>query len=451
MTLPGFALRNATAAWWRSLTLGLFLFVAVFTAVVAGSLGMAIRDRVDGVLDRGLTGHIQVRSDRTLEADMVEQYDAGWDDIAVLPPGAAAAVLELAGSRIPGAVVVPRVRRSVSLFRGSKRETTMMIGAPAASVDTTEAFLLSEGRPLSGSGREVLLTREQAGNLRAKVGDAVTMVTRNRDGRTAVLEFTVAGIGDFIMLSLFSYKACFVDIGAARELAGLEAGESTDLLITLPRREEALARARELARACGERGVPAVVQADERLASADLHSEEGLLESQKKEPEKVRISTWRDMGKTYRGIGEAIFLVLVLLVGVLLLIVGLLIGNLVGLMGIERFREIGTLRAVGFPRGLVTRLFLGEILGIAALSAAAGAAAGSLAVLLARRTGVRPPVAALEFVMGRSLRPVFSPAWTAGLLLAVTAFALAAAVLPARKACSMAPSDAMRDSQGGSP
>jgi putative ABC transport system permease protein len=174
-----------------------------------------------------------------------------------------------------------------------------------------------------------------------------------------------------------------------------------------------------------------------------------MLPNQKKKPEKIRISTWQDMGKTFRGIGEAIFLLLAALVVTLLLIVSILIGNLVTLMGIERYREIGTLRAVGFGRRLVTRLFMGEIMGVTAVFAAAGAAAGAALVLLLGRAGLRPPVSALEFVMGKSLHPVLSLAWVAGLLAAVEAFAFAASFLPARRACALPPAEAMSDRQGG--
>jgi putative ABC transport system permease protein len=372
--------------------------------------------------------------------------------------------------RLPKALWIPRVRRSVSLFNGTRREKTMMIGAPAGSIDTAESFLLASGRPLSGAevrgetrgntvarkeirgntaAREVLLTQEQARNLKVVVGDRVTIVSKNREGRNTALDFTVAGIGDFVMLSLFSYKACFVDIDSARELVGLQPGEATDIIITLEKKEAALGIARELARECEAYGIPSVVQADERFLSEDLSSEEGLLPSQKKKPEKIRFSTWQDMGKTFRGIGEAIFLMLAALAVVLLLIVSILIGNLVTLMGIERFRDIGTLRGLGFDRGMVTRLFMGEILGITGVSAAAGAAIGSGLVFLLGRAGLHPPVPALEFIMGKALRPILSPGWVAGLPVAVAVFAFAASSFPARRACAVAPAEAMRDIQGG--
>jgi hypothetical protein len=170
----------------------------------------------------------------------------------------AAAVTRIVGRETPRVRLAPRVRRAVSLMRGAKREQSLIIGLDPGAVPTSDAFLLAGGRTLGADGsREILLTREQAKNLGASAGDTVRVVTRNVSGRISTLDFTVAGVGDFIMPSLFSYKACFADISSARLLVGLGPGESTDILVYLPDGGRAAPLARAMLKDIEASGIPA--------------------------------------------------------------------------------------------------------------------------------------------------------------------------------------------------
>ena len=443
MTLPGFALKNATVTWWRSLTLGAFIFAIAFVMTLFGSFSTAVKERVDNVIVGGLTGHIQVRSDKSQEQDIVEFYSAGWDDIATLPASTVGAVMGIVRDLMPGARLVTRARRSVSLIHGTKREQSLLIGVEPGAGPSEEAFIMARGSAPSGL-RKIMLTQEQAKNLKASVGDTIQVVTRNALGRIAELDFTVAGIGDFVMLSLFSYKACFADISSARELIGLGPEEATDLLIYLPDAGKAVDLGRRLAKEIDTAGLTAVFQADAKLSSSELSSEEGKLPGQKK-PDKIRISTWQDMGKTFRGVGDAISVSLTMLVVFLMIIVSILIVNLVSLMGMERYREIGTLRAIGYSRGLVIRLFMTEVMGVATAATCIGACAGVLLVMVLSKTGVPSPIPAMDFIMGKTLYPKLSAGGVASTLAIIWLFAFVASLIPALRACSLEPAQTLRE------
>jgi putative ABC transport system permease protein len=445
MTLPGFALKNATVTWWRSLTLGAFIFAIAFVMTLFGSFSTAVKERVDNVVVGGLTGHIQVRSDKSQEQDIVEFYNAGWDDIATLPASTVGVVTGFVRDLMPGARLVTRARRSVSLIHGTKREQSLLIGVEPGEGPSEEAFIMASGRSpdLDGS-REIMLTQEQAKNLKASVGDTIQVVTRNAQGRISELDFAVAGVGDFVMLSLFSYKACFADISSARDLIGLAPEEATDLLIYLPDGGKAVDLGRRLAREIDAAGLTAVFQADAKLSSSVLSSEEGKLPGEKK-PDKIRISTWQDMGKTFRGVGDAISVALTMLVVFIMIIVSILIVNLVSLMGMERYREIGTLRAIGYSRGLVIRLFMTEIMGVATAATCIGACAGVLLVLVLGKTGVPSPIPAMDFIMGKILYPRLSAGGVASTLAIIWLFAFVASLIPALRACSLQPAQTLRE------
>ena len=443
MTLAGFVVRSATAAWWRSLTLAAFISAIAFLMVVFASFSAAVRDKVDNVVVRGLTGHIQFHSDKNAEQDMVTLYDPGWDDIDVLPAAAASVVRKNIAAIVPHARLEARVRRSVSLMHGTKREQSLLIGLDPTVGPDPESFILATGHALSAGKREMLLTQEQAKNLKAAVGDTLQVVTRGAQGSTSELDFTVCGIGDFVMLSLFSYKACFVDIAGARELVGLGPQDVTDLLAFLHDPAAAPAVSRRLAEVLRENGAPAVTMSDTKLSTEAMSSDEGKLPGQKA-PVKTRISTWQDMGKTFRGVGDAISLSLTALVVFLMLIVSILIVNLVSLMGIERYREIGTLRAMGYSRGRVTGLFMAEIMAVCLSAALAGALLGVALVAVLTGTGVSSPVPALDFVMGKVLYPRLNPADVALILCIICVFSLGASLAPALRACSLRPADTLR-------
>ena len=326
-------------------------------------------------------------------------------------------------------------------MHGTKREQSLLIGVEPAVVPS-EAFLLAQGRSLRADGsREILLTQEQAKNLQASVGDTIQVVTRNALGRMSELDFTVAGIGDFVMLSLFSYKACFVDISSARALFALRPEEATDLLVFLPERR----KPRPGASGARDRwrGNHSGFHDDAELSNETFTSEEGKMPDQKK-PDTVRISTWQDMGKTFRGVGDAIFVSLAMLVVFLMVIVSILIVNLVSLMGIERYREIGTLRAIGYSRGLVVRLFMAEIMSVSTLAVVLGTGAGILLVMLLGSTGV-PAHPRPGLCHGQDPLPPAFPGRHGPDLRHHLVLRVRRPCFPALRACSLKPAETLRE------
>lgn len=227
-------------------------------------------------------------------------------------------------------------------------------------------------------------------------------------GKDGSLNLTVAGIGDVELLSLFGYYAAYTDFDSARELAGYEIGEATDVIIFGQSRGETAAIYNE---------------AVKELAG-------------------FSITVWEDMGQfVLNGISlyNAMFVVLIL---VMMLIVSILIINLVFMMGMERRQEIGTLKALGFSRGRIVSLFLAEIMTIATVFCALGLAAGSGLVLALTNVGIKvgPP---LDFALGSEffIRYDFSLVWSvAGVILL---FTIAAALWPSWRSASLDPADTM--------
>jgi ABC-type lipoprotein release transport system permease subunit len=397
------------------------------------------------VISDGITGHLQVRSDKSNEGDMVVQQKTGWDDLVFIPPASFAAAETALQRDFPEAVRTRLVRQSAFLHGPAKREETILMGIEPEASRYRNAFLLAEGRYLNPAhGHEIMLTREQAKTLSLRVGDTVRVKTKNRWGRNTEAAFTLVGTGDFILLSMFSYKAAYTTIGAAQTLIGLEGNMVTDLIAWLPDKGRSEAAARKLSVALNRTGTPAVLTRDEHLKTADLRSDALPGRDEYLKNTKLKISDGGEMGEVFRLTGEIIFIFLNTLLVFLLLITSFLIINLVYLTGLERYREIGTLRAIGFSRARVTFVFMAEVAVITAAAVLAAVFAAGLVAVLTGPAGVAAPSAELAYLMGRSVVLQLRPGETLLVVGLCFLFSGAAAFIPALRAASLDPARTIR-------
>lgn len=444
MNFATLVFRNVTVKWWRSLTLGVLIFAVGLVMVLFSSLTEAVKDKVDKVILQGITGHLQIRSDQSMEGDMVEQYQKGWDALKPLSPAVTDKISALLDREFPETHSTHLVRQGAFLQQGGKREETMLIGIDPRLSSYREAFLLQSGRYLSpGASDEILLTLEQARTFGVSVGDRIRIATKNRFGLNASVDLKVAGIGNFIMLSLFSYKACYLHADAVQDLVRYNKGEVTDLILFLPHPRHTEETIRRLARGLERESISYTITRDEKLASSDLKVKDLSFGTEEK-TEKVKISDFKEMGQVFRSTGEIMFVTLNILVFFLLVIVGILIINLVSMMGMERYREIGTLRAIGFGRLRLIFLFLLEILMISLCAGCGGILTGIGLILFLGRAGISSPIPAMDFIMGRNLVLEPAPGVVASGLVIIMLFSLAASFYPAYKATSIEPARALR-------
>ncbi len=445
MKLIALACKNALFKWWRSLTLGLFVFFVCLSMILFASFSAGIRNKIENVISDGVTGHIQVRSDKSREGDMVVQQKTGWDDLVFIPPASYAAAETILGREFPEATHSRLVRQTVFAHGGGKREETILMGIEPAVSRYRNAFLVAEGRYLDpGRNDEIMLTREQAATLKLRVGDAVRIKTKNRWGRNCEAVFTLVGTGDFILLSTFSYKAVYTRIDAAQNLIGLEPNMVTDLVAWLPDKGRTEQAARQLAATLARAGTEAVITRDEKLKTADLRSDSLPDRDEYLKNTKVKISDYGEMGEIFRLTGDILFIFLNSLLIILLLITGFLIINLVYLTGLERYREIGTMRAIGFSRAQVTLVFIAEVYIITACAALAAVITGGTIGALTGPQGVAAPSAEIAYLMGRNVVLAMEPGQTLLIVLLCFAFAGAASFIPALRAASLDPAQSMR-------
>lgn len=445
MKLMGLSFKNATVKWWRTLTLGFFIFSVSFVMVISSSFVTAVKRKVENVVINGITGHIQIRSEGSMEGDMAVQYSQGWDALEPMGSSAIKGIMQVLDAGFPEISPALLVRQNAFINMEGKREETMLIGIEPGFDSYTEAFMLTQGRYLDPSrSDEILLTEEQAAAFKVGVGDTVTVSSKNVYGLNSSVDLKVAGIGNFVMLSLFSYKAGYASGAAVRNLMDMEEGEATDVILFLPDKEKWAAYAQKLSAELKSNGIKYVFTSDEKLKSEDLKITDLTFEDEDDKENGVKISSFDEMGKTFKGVSDTMFAMLNILILFLLVIVSILIINLVYMTGLERYREIGTLRAIGFSRLQVIRIFMAEVLSVAVLSGFLGILAGIGTILLLGFTGISSPAAFLDFIMGRTLNLEIDFKSIAYNMAVITGFSFAASFYPAYKACSIDPSQALR-------
>lgn len=444
MNLLRLAFKNATVKWWRSLTLGLFIFAISFVIIIANSFISAIQSKVENVIVQGISGHIQIRSDRSFEGDMVEQYNKDWNALKPLSPATIQRSREIIAQKYPNAQTALLVRQSAYLSGQNKREETMLLGIESSMSSYKDAFILKEGRYLNPEGtREILLTEEQANSFKVKPGDSISIVTKNRFGLNSRVDLQVVGIGNFVMLSLFSFKACYLHDSTVRELAQLDQGEATDLIVFLKDKGRTDLVIGSLVDPFKAAGIKTTITKGEKLKSEDIQVTKIDFDEEETTPT-IKLSSYQEMGQTFKSASDIMFIMLNIVVIFLLTIVSILIMNLVYMMGLERYREIGTLRALGFSQYQVIKIFMGEILSVTIIFGLLGILLGSSLILSFGRSGIPSPIPAMDFIMGKTLYLQIDPGNILLTIVIFVVFSLIASFYPAYKACSIKPAETLR-------
>jgi putative ABC transport system permease protein len=396
-------LKNAWVNYWRSITLGLFVFFIAVVMVVLQSFSASIKQQLAHAISDALIGHIQIRSYYTQENDMVQQFNTSWDSIELIQPLLVQRIHNILQQDYPNLKVERIIRYGGDLCHQKKRELTLFIGIDPNQTIYQRAFFLHEGRYLnSNDTKEILLTREQAQYLQVSVGDSIQLQTKTKYGLGADISVQVVGIGEFLLLSLFSYKACYVPRSLVQEFAKLDMYEVTDLIIRVPDPAQSLWYCDRIANSLEQNGIDLIITDQSLLKSDALDVTEFKSVDSWKE-EKVKLSTHEEMGNLFKGIGDTVNMGIMGFMLLLFITVSFLIINLIYLMGIERYRDIGTLRTLGYSKSQVMGIVLSEILLVTLLFTILGIIAGSIWISFLGVFGFSPPIDELRYFMGERI------------------------------------------------
>jgi len=386
-SLLAFAMRALGRRKARSIALGGGLAFAV--ALVAAVLF--------------LTESLRAEAERAHDAqpDVVVQRLVGGRP-TTLPESEAAKIRDVPAVR----AVTPRVWGYI--FLPSLQGNVTIIGtADNAPPLTVANGVLAEGRDIERGNHEMIAGTELAKFLGMRPGDELGLASADPRARAMKL------VGTFrSQLDLYTADVIICDDADARALLGVPDGEATDLAVTLTNPAEA----RVVARTIVER-VPGARVIERDLLARVYHLAYG-----------------RRAGLV---LGAAVPALLALLV---------LAWDRASGIGPEERREIAVLKAVGWSTADVLWAKLFESLLVGALACALGLLLGYAWVFWFGAPGLRPALVGWSVLYPRAaLTPAVDFGQLLGVTLAVLGPFVMLSIVPAWRAASTDPLDAMRN------
>lgn len=408
-TLLTIALRNTLRHGRRTVITALVMMAGIGALVFFDTLiaGMT-RSGVDNLSDYAYSS-LKVRNPAYVDAVEASPLDKGIADPA-------AVLAALAAEGLPAA---PRIR-----FVATVSNYNDEVPVFADGVDpTADAKVFSVARSIDrGSwldkapGRSVVLGAALARELSLKVGDPVLISAQTVDDRTNADEYTVAGLVDTPVAEV-NKSGLFMSLSDARTLIGAP-GLVTEVNAAMP-------RAGNLA---------AALAAGDSTAARLRKALPGL-----------RVDPIRELAAIVLGDLDAHAVYTRIIAAVILLIAGVGIVNTMFMSVYSRVREIGVLRAYGMVPRDISRLFTLEGLMVGAIGALAGVLLGLGLDLFMVTKGISAAAfsARISWTAG-----VIRGEWNVGTMAVGFVFgvvtALAASIIPARKASRLEPTDALR-------
>ena len=236
-----------------------------------------------------------------------------------------------------------------------------------------------------------------------KVGAEYVFLLPNRNGEFVDRFLTVKGGIDFRSMprEALGFGGVYFDLAGFRELVGYEEPLASEVVGFL---HDARTSARVLPRL-------------ERFLARN-HPE-------------LKVVSWRDYSPIFAEFVLGFDVLFKTLEAILLAICVLLVVKLTTFSIIERYSEIGTLRAIGFPRADIAFQFALEGFLAIAAGALAGFLLGAAVIGLTHATGIPNSSTFFSYIVGDGFRPGFHPLKIAVVAAIFLAVAVLAPLLPA--------------------
>ena len=194
--------------------------------------------------------------------------------------------------------------------------------------------------------------------MNVKVGDGLTLLAMTSDGALNGVDVQIVGIVNSGIAEMDA-RSLRITLGAAQRL--LQSDRVTNLVVGLDKTENTDQVAAELA---------------PRL--------NGL-------PQQLVLRKWIDLATYYKQV-RSLFSMIFIFLGVIVFFMVLMSSvNTLLMTMFERTREIGTMLAMGTPRGWIIALFMLEATLIGVLGALTGVVAGNLLGCLLNQSGIHLP------------------------------------------------------------
>lgn len=414
MHIISLALRNIGRNRLRSALAALCVFAAVFTNMVMGGLMGGMLDSIVKNYTKNETGHVRVMSSDFDSRQRFLPLDENIRDLrAVIEALASDPVLADAAlsfdERLAFTVLLSNddaVKPAVAMAGDLEGEKSLLM---------LQKSVIPPGAYPAGKG-EALLGSKLAKALGLGVGSTVKVVTEKGGSGLRMKKFTVSG------------------------LAGTGVGSIDDTLLFLP-----LEDAKGLLRMGGEGQQLLITLKDYRKAEAMAKRARAALEKAGL-ADGLAVRPWTSV-EAYAQMVKMMESAYLFIYFALSFLGAFIITNIMMMVVLERTKEIGLLKSMGFTPRQVLLLFCAEGAALGALGSVLGTAAGWLfngAVRAAKGYDFSSMLSSLSFPMDSSILPSVSPAMALTVLGIGILVSAIVSLSPARFAARMNPIDAIK-------
>jgi hypothetical protein len=401
----GLCLRNLGRHGWRTRVILLIAAFGAFLCFVSENVIEDISRKQSDMFGRASTGHFRIVDSRVELANSFGYYQTKPEEM--LEPGEIASVKaflaglgEVTGSR-------ERIIFGGLLYgSGDKEHGFNGIAMDMASFDRdfTDLYYAKGQRLGTGEGDACAASwYEYEQGKYVDVGSRYVFLLPNREGEFVDRYVTVKGGIDFRTMpkSVMGLPAVYFDLQGFRAAAGYKEDLATEVVGFL---------------------------ADARSADRVLPRVAAFLA---KEHPRLKVVSWRDYAPIMAEIVIGFDAMMKAVEAILILICVLLVVKLTTFSIMERYSEIGTMRALGFSRGDITWQFALEGSLVIAAGAALGFLLGAGLIGLLHASGLRNSLTFFEYIIGDGFRPGFHAAKIAGVAIVFLAVAVLAPLFPA--------------------
>jgi putative ABC transport system permease protein len=368
---------------------GLILFGGYKTLTFFGLRESTIRSRL---------GHLQIYKQGFAAAEAQKPLEHGLEDVGALRRNV---------ERDPRVeMTAAQITLMGLVSNGEKSETFLATAVEPEKDRAMKGQKITAGTDLpAGETDAVIVGRGLAASMHVKPGDYLTLMSTTTSGSLNAIDLRVAGI---FMSGVKEYddRAVKMPLAAAQQL--LQTPKVERLIVMLRNTDDTAAVHASLAKTL--RGV----EFKEWSALASFYHQVVML---------------------YNGIfgflGMVVFAIVVFSVA-----------NTILMSVFERTREIGTLMAIGTPRGTIWRMFLAEGVLIGVIGGVAGIAAGALIALVINRADIMLPPPP-GYTVGYALKVMVQPPILVTSFLISFITATLSSIVPALKASRLKIVDAL--------
>jgi putative ABC transport system permease protein len=423
-------LRIAWRNFWRNLGRYRLLMAALAAAVVVqvtilGSI-VGLTDTLRAKAARYFGGHVVVLG-----------YGGGYSRI----PEPRQVEQALLSAAVRGAILVRRSHYyeedATLFFAGNYQGQRRLIGVDWQSEQPLlQTFDLVDGKvPAGGDESAILVSSVTASALGLRVGDEVIVSGMTEAGQRNTALLIVAGI--FNDPSFFGYTS-YVPFRVVNRLLGVDQARVSEIGLFLPSWASPNRQARRVLAALAER-LPVYP-----LFTTQAQRNRSMQDRDPNGSTRYGVITLDANLAEIRSLLDSLVILAGFLILLFLSIVVIGVANTYSMIVYERNQEIGTMRALGMPRGNAAWLFLFEALLLGVCGTAIGFGVGILVLSGLSLLDFSAHEALLMFLSRGRLVWSLPAGWTLGIIIAMAAASMAGCLRSAAKAAAVAPVVAMR-------